>query len=285
MRINLHRHVRRLDYFGSIWCRCRARSPRLRTIKLSGFPSPTVSVYELYLLILASLLSRNGEKREESENSLHSFQICCRAEEESGEVMVMDGEYILHSDYVCAGGDSGRMVTEIYEFWTLPDDELFGTHITSQPVQSAQPAERASCWTLGTRKCCWAYRAWRAESRDGWRSHADPSTHRRRSEFVLSRCTKRRWARGVLRKKMNESQKRCRNWNDRSERKIKNSTEFCILKRLKSLEARRSAWINLMQIAAFDWVQEVIYKVKLSKSLEVVQLLLKCLIEQVNWNA
>lgn len=35
---------------------------------------------------------------------------------ESGEVMVMDGEYILHSDYVCAGGDSGRMVMEIYEF-------------------------------------------------------------------------------------------------------------------------------------------------------------------------
>lgn len=38
-------------------------------IKLSGFPSPTVSVYELYLLILVSLW------KEREKNSLHSFQI------------------------------------------------------------------------------------------------------------------------------------------------------------------------------------------------------------------
>ena len=55
--INLQFLARRLDYFASIWCQYREQSLPLHTIKLSGFPSPTVSVYEQYLLILASLLS------------------------------------------------------------------------------------------------------------------------------------------------------------------------------------------------------------------------------------
>lgn len=65
-------HAQTLDYFGSTLCRCLEQSPQLRMIKLSGFPSPTVSVYELYLLILVSLYIW---RREREKNSLHSFQI------------------------------------------------------------------------------------------------------------------------------------------------------------------------------------------------------------------
>lgn len=52
-------HAQTDDCSGSILSQCREQSPQLHMIKLSGFPSPTVSVYELYLLILVSLY---GEK-------------------------------------------------------------------------------------------------------------------------------------------------------------------------------------------------------------------------------
>lgn len=59
-------HAQTVDYFGSTLCRCLEQSPQLRMIKLSGFPSPTVSVYELYLLILVSLW-RERERGESEE--------------------------------------------------------------------------------------------------------------------------------------------------------------------------------------------------------------------------
>lgn len=209
MRINLRRHVQRLDYFGSIWCRCRARSPRLRTIKLSGFPSPTVSVYELYLLILASLLSRWKKKRAERVKIVCIvFKYAVGSRRNGMGRLWLWMVNIYFAQWLCVllalygSGDSGRMMTgEIYEFWTF--SQSFGTHITSQPVRSARPAVRALCWTLGTRKCCWVYRASHAEFRDGWRSHADPSTHRRPSESALCHWTRRQSARGVLLKKRN----------------------------------------------------------------------------------
>lgn len=161
--------------------------------------------------------------------------------------------YILHSDYVCclhcmAMEILVRWWREIYEFRTF--SHSFGTHITSQPVRFARPAVRALCSTLGTRKCCWVYRASHAEFRDGWRWHADPSTHRHQSEAALCRWTRRRSARGVLLEK-----KLLAKWKSVPENccalklksifgargKIKNLIEFCIAKWQKSLEARRSA--------------------------------------------
>lgn len=58
-------HARRVDYFGSILSQCLEQNPQLCMIKLSGFPSPTVSVYELYLLILVSLRMNKERKRVE----------------------------------------------------------------------------------------------------------------------------------------------------------------------------------------------------------------------------
>lgn len=72
---NLQCPARRPDCSASTWCPCPAQNRRLRTIKLSDSPSPTVLVYELYLLILASLLmsavrgwSGGGRRREKQED-------------------------------------------------------------------------------------------------------------------------------------------------------------------------------------------------------------------------
>lgn len=91
----------------------------------------------------------------------------------------MDGKYILPL-WLCVRmyGDSSRIVKKIYEFGSLD------TYIAFQPAPSARPAERASYWTLGTRKCCWVYHVWRAEFPDDWQLRDDPWKRHRLSESV-----------------------------------------------------------------------------------------------------
>lgn len=91
----------------------------------------------------------------------------------------MDGKYILPL-WLCVRmyGDSAGIVKKIYEFGSLD------TYIAFQPVPSARPAERASYWTLGTRKCCWVYYVWRAEFPDDWQLRDDPWKRHRPSESV-----------------------------------------------------------------------------------------------------
>lgn len=133
-------------------------------------------------------ISEGKGDKEKSKNSLHSFQICCREKE----VLGLNGlKYIMHSDYVCLELPV-ILVRRWMEFMSF---DLSDTYTTSPPSRFARLAGPVWYSRLGTRKCCWVHRAWRAGFRDDWQSHVGP--WKRHRQFGSASC---RWttSRSVL---------------------------------------------------------------------------------------